>query len=124
VFGPNWWAGWSMIIPNAFLSQLFWFKKVRTNLTALFVISIFINVGMWFERYVIITSLANDYIPFAWGGMRPTWADWGILVFSFGWFGTWFLLFAKNMPIVAIQEVKELIPFPRKHGNAHAAGGH
>jgi molybdopterin-containing oxidoreductase family membrane subunit len=52
--------------------------------------------------------------------MRPTMYDWGILIGSFGWFGTWFLLFAKNMPIVAIQEIKELIPMPRKHGN----GGH
>jgi molybdopterin-containing oxidoreductase family membrane subunit len=120
VFGPNWWAGWAMIIPNAFLSQLFWFKKVRTNLTALFVISIFINIGMWFERYVIIQALANDYVPFAWGQMRPTFTDLGIFIGSFGWFGTWFLLFAKNLPIVAIQEIKELIPMPRRNGN----GGH
>ena len=63
-FGPMWWAGWTMIICNAFVSQLLWFRKIRTNLTALFVISIFINIGMWFERYVIIvSSLSNDYIP-------------------------------------------------------------
>ena len=55
-FGPNWWAGWTMIICNAFVSQLLWFKKIRTNLTALFVISIFINIGMWFERCVIIVD--------------------------------------------------------------------
>ena len=79
-FGPMWWAGWTMIICNAFVSQLLWFRKIRTNLTALFVISIFINIGMWFERYVIIvSSLSNDYIPWAWGQMNPTWADWGIL---------------------------------------------
>jgi Ni/Fe-hydrogenase subunit HybB-like protein len=65
-FGPQWWAGWSMIICNAFVSQLLWFRKIRTNLTSLFIISIFINIGMWFERYVIIaSSLSNDYLPYA-----------------------------------------------------------
>jgi Ni/Fe-hydrogenase subunit HybB-like protein len=114
-FGPMWWAGWSMIICNAFVSQLLWFKKIRTNLTSLFIISIFINIGMWFERFVIISSsLSNDYLPYAWGQPNPTWADWGILAGSFGWFGMWFLMFARSFPIVAIQEVKELIPFPRR----------
>ncbi|MGE0352587.1 MAG: NrfD/PsrC family molybdoenzyme membrane anchor subunit [Gemmatimonadales bacterium] len=116
-FGPQWWGGWTMIICNAFISQLLWFRKIRTNLTSLFVISIFINIGMWFERYVIIaSSLANDYIPYAWAVPSPTWADWGILLGSFGWFGMWFLMFARTFPIVAIQEVKELIPFPRRKG--------
>src|SRR3954451_19514953 len=119
-FGPMWWAGWTMIICNAFVSQLLWFRKIRVNLTALFVISIFINIGMWFERYVIIvSSLSNDYIPWAWDQLNPTWADWGILAGSFGWFGMWFLLFAKNFPIVAIQEIKEMIPMPRKRGGHH-----
>ena len=118
-FGPMWWAGWTMIICNAFVSQLLWFRKIRTNLTALFVISIFINIGMWFERFVIIvSSLSNDYMPWAWDTLNPTWADWGILAGSFGWFGMWFLLFAKNFPIVAIQEIKEMIPMPRNAGRA------
>jgi len=122
-FGPNWWAGWTMIICNAFVSQLLWFRKIRVNLTSLFVISIFINLGMWFERYVIVvSSLANDYVPYAWGQINPTWADWCILAGSFGWFGLWFTLFYKNFPIVAIQEIKEMIPMPRRkssHGGAH-----
>ena len=118
-FGPMWWGGWAMIIPNAFVSQLLWFRRIRTNLTSLFVISIFINIGMWFERYVIINSLTNDYIPYAWDQMNPTWADWGILAGSFGWFGMWFLLFAKNFPVVAIQEIKEFIPMPRKRAGGH-----
>jgi molybdopterin-containing oxidoreductase family membrane subunit len=113
--GPMWWAGWTMIICNAFVSQLLWFRKIRTNLTALFVISIFINIGMWFERYVIIaSSLSNDYLPYAWGQPTPTWADWGILLGSFGWFLMYFLLFARTFPIVAIQEIKEMIPMPRR----------
>ena len=119
-FGPLWWSGWTMIICNAFVSQLLWFKKIRQNLTALFVISIFINIGMWFERYVIISSsLANDFIPFAWDRMNPTWADWGILIGSFGWFGMYFLLFAKTFPVVAIQEIKEMIPMPRRKKGGH-----
>ncbi len=116
-FGPQWWAGWSMIICNAFVSQLLWFRKIRTNLTALFLISIFINIGMWFERFVIIaSSLSNDFLPFAWGQLNPTWADWGILMGSFGWFGMYFLLFARTFPVVAIQEIKEMIPMPRRKG--------
>ena len=88
-----------MIICNAFVSQLLWFRKIRTNLTSLFVISIFINIGMWFERFVIIvSSLSNDYMPWAWDQLSPTWADWGILAGSFGWFGMWFLLFAQELP--------------------------
>jgi molybdopterin-containing oxidoreductase family membrane subunit len=120
-FGPMWWGGWTMIICNAFVSQLFWFRKIRTNLTALFVISIFINIGMWFERYVIIvSSLSNDYDPWAWSQMTPTWADWGILLGSFGWFSMWFLLFARSFPVVAIQEIKEMIPMPRlRRGGGH-----
>ena len=123
-FGPAWWAGWTMIICNAFVSQLLWFKKIRTNLTSLFIISIFINLGMWFERYVIVTSsLSNDYVPYAWGQMNPTGAEWLVLLGSFGWFGLWFTLFYKNFPIVAIQEIKEMIPMPRRkassHGGAH-----
>jgi Ni/Fe-hydrogenase subunit HybB-like protein len=119
-FGPYWWAGWTMIICNPLVSQLLWFRKIRTNLTSLFVISIFVNIGMWFERFVIIvSSLSNDFVPWAWDQLNPTWADWGILAGSFGWFSMWFLLFAKNFPIVAIQEIKEMIPMPRKR----AAGG-
>jgi molybdopterin-containing oxidoreductase family membrane subunit len=119
-FGSMWWAGWTMIICNAFVSQLLWFRKIRTNLTALFIISIFINLGMWFERFVIIvSSLSNDYIPWAWSNANITWADWGILLGSFGWFSMWFLLFARSFPIVAIQEIKEMIPMPRKRTGGH-----
>ena len=122
-FGPQWWAGWSMIICNAFVSQLLWFKKVRTNLTALFVISIFINIGMWFERYVIIViSLTHEYMPFAWGDYRPSPTEMGILVGSFSWFCFWFLLFVRLLPPVAISEIKEVLPPPMRrvrHEGAH-----
>jgi len=115
-FGPFWWATWTMIICNAFLPQLLWLKTIRTNIQALFVISLFVNVGMWFERYVIITiSLAGEpYSPWANGLYNPTWADWGIMAGSFGWFFMWFLLFVKNFPAVSIAEVKEVLPPPRR----------
>ena len=72
------------------------------------------------NRYVIIvSSLSNDFVPWAWDTLSPTWADWGILAGSFGWFSMWFLLFAKNFPIVAIQEIKEMIPLPRLRGGHH-----
>ena len=70
---------------------------------------------------IVVSSLSNDYIPYAWGTINPTWADWCILAGSFGWFGLWFTLFYKNFPIVAIQEIKEMIPMPRRRA---AAGGH
>jgi molybdopterin-containing oxidoreductase family membrane subunit len=115
-----WWAGWTMILCNAGVSQLLWFRKIRTNLTALFLVSLFINLGMWFERFVIIAgSMSNDYDPYAWAVPALTWADWGILLGSFGWFLMYFLLFARTFPVVAIQELKEMIPFPRKHGAGH-----
>jgi molybdopterin-containing oxidoreductase family membrane subunit len=111
-----------MIICNAFLPLLLWFKKVRTNILALFVMSIFVNIGMWFERYVIIVvSLAGE--PFSEGSNAtydPSWADWGIMAGSFGWFFMWFLLFVKNFPSVSIAEVKEVLAPPRRA----AAGGH
>ncbi len=119
-FGPMWWAGWTMIICNAGVSQLLWFRKIRTNLTSLFLISLFINLGMWFERFVIIAgSMSNDYDPYAWANPAITWADWGILMGSFGWFLMYFLLFARTFPVVAIQEIKEMIPYPRKHAGGH-----
>jgi len=122
-FGPYWWATWTMLICNAFLPLLLWFKKIRTNLTALFVISIFVNIGMWFERYVIIVvSLAGDpYAPWANAVYNPTWADWGIMAGSFGWFFMWFLLFVKNFPAVSIAEVKEVLAPPRRAGAKGAA---
>jgi len=103
------------VLPLSLFSQ-----KLRRNTTWLFILSIFINLGMWFERFVIIaSSLSNDYLPQAWAVPVLTWADWGILIGSFGWFFMYFLLFARTFPVVAIQEIKEMIPYPRKHGGGH-----
>ena len=116
LFGPYWWASWTMLVCNAMVPVLLWFKRVRHSIPALFVISIFINIGMWFERFVIIvTSLSHEYEPFAWGVYRPSVTEVAILLGSFAWFGFWFLLFTRLLPPVAIAELKEVIP-PRFRG--------
>jgi len=109
------WVFWMMVTCNCIIPLLFWFKKVRTNLVSLFAISIVINIGMWFERFNIIASaLAHQFDPGAWTYYSPSWVELGILFGSFGWFFTWFLLFAKVMPSVAIAEVKEGLRPPLK----------
>ena len=118
-FGTYWWASWTMIICNGFLPLFLWSRKIRRSIPALFVLSLFVNLGMWFERFVIIvTGLSHEYEPYAMAHYSPSWADWLVLAGSFGWFFMWFLLFAKNFPTVSITEVKEIIPLPRK-GGAH-----
>lgn len=112
-FGPYWWAYWIMVACNVIFPQLFWFKKVRTNIIAMWIICVLVNVGMWFERFVIIiTSLTRDFIPSSWGMFKPTWVDMGMLVGSFGLFMTLFLLFLRFIPMVAIAEVKGVMPKP------------
>ncbi|MGE4606808.1 MAG: NrfD/PsrC family molybdoenzyme membrane anchor subunit, partial [Myxococcota bacterium] len=102
-FGPYWISTWIMIICNGVLPQLLWFKKLRVNVPFLFVLSVFINIGMWFERYVIIiTGLSREYVPAVWGVFVPSWPEMGILAGSFGFFCTFFLIFLKLFPIVAI----------------------
>ncbi len=108
--GPYWWAYWSMMTCNVISPQLFWFKKIRTNLAATFIISIIVNIGMWFERFVIIvTSLHRDFLPSSWGMFYPTWVDIGVYVFTFGLFFTAFFLFAKFFPVINIAEVKSIL---------------
>ncbi len=106
-FGNYAWAYWTMISCNVLFPQLFWFKKIRTNLTAMMIICVLVNVGMWFERFVIIcTSLARDFLPSAWGYFLPTPIDYMTLIGSFGLFFTLFLLFCRYLPMVAIAEEK------------------
>jgi Ni/Fe-hydrogenase subunit HybB-like protein len=124
-FGPYAWAYWTMISCNVISPQFFWFKRFRTNVPFMFVISIFVNIGMWFERYVIIvTSLHRDYLPSAWNYFRPTFVDVGIFVGSFALFFTLFLLFLRFLPMLAIAEVKGVLPEADPHfghdGHDHA----
>ncbi|HLG35131.1 MAG TPA: NrfD/PsrC family molybdoenzyme membrane anchor subunit [Bacteroidia bacterium] len=108
--GPYWWAYWTMMTCNVITPQLFWFKKIRTSLTASFIISIFINIGMWFERFVIIAvSLTRDYIPSAWTMYHPTFIEVGIFIGTIGFFFTCFLLFARVFPVIALNELKTIL---------------
>jgi Ni/Fe-hydrogenase subunit HybB-like protein len=98
---------WIMFICNAIVPQLFWFKKIRKNLLMLFIISIVINIGMWFERYnIIVTSLAKDYLPSSWASYSPSYVEVGIFVGTIGIFATGVLLFFRYIPMLAISEVK------------------
>jgi len=119
-FGPYWISTWCMIIFNVVFPQLLWIKKLRTNIPFLFVLCFFINLGMWFERYVIIiTSLSREFIPAAWGLYIPSWAELSVLTGSFCWFSMFFILFLKGGPIIAIAEVKEISIHEKAHGGAH-----
>merc|ERR1712100_588976 len=104
-----------MVFCNCLAPLVWWKRAWRRNYTILMVVSILINVGMWFERYNIIASaLAHQYDPAAWTLYTPNWVEMGIMIGSFGWFFLWFLLFIKIMPSVAIAEVKELVRPPLK----------
>lgn len=119
-FGPYWFSTWCMITFNVIFPQLLWIKRLRTNLPFLFVLCFFINLGMWFERYVIIiTSLSREYVTGAWGLYIVSPIELSILVGSFCWFSMWFLLFLKAFPVIAVHEVKELIIHGKEHGGAH-----
>ncbi|HUG00486.1 MAG TPA: NrfD/PsrC family molybdoenzyme membrane anchor subunit [Longimicrobiales bacterium] len=121
-FGDYWWATWIMITCNAFVPQLLWFRNVRTSIGALFTISIFINIGMWFERFVIIiVSLSHEYVPWQWGTYMPSWVEIAILAGSFAWFFMWFLLFIRLLPPISVAELKEVLPSPLRADGAAAA---
>ena len=116
VTGDYWWAGWSMITFNAIVPQLLWIKKIRQNLNAFFIISVFVNIGMWYERFVIIVpSLSHSYEPWKFWNMHMTWVDASLLLGSFGWFFMWFLLFLRYLPGLSMAEIKEVLPPPMKH---------
>jgi Ni/Fe-hydrogenase subunit HybB-like protein len=120
VFGQYWWAGWTMIICNAVIPQLLWFKRFRLNLNAFFVISILVNIGMWFERFVIIVpSLARSYEPWKFMNYHMSLTEAAILLGSFGWFFMWFLLFLRFLPGLSIAEIKEVLPPPLKNAERY-----
>jgi len=106
-FGPYWWAYAIMVSCNVLSPQIFWVKSLRTNVAVTFVMSIFVNIGMWFERFVIIaTSLHRDYMPSSWGYFKPTFVDICTFIGTFGFFMTMFLLFLRFIPCIALSEVK------------------
>lgn len=108
--GPYAWAYWIMMTCNVITPQLFWIKKIRRNLTATFIISIFVNIGMWFERFVIVvTSLHRDFLPSSWSMYSPSLVEVGLFLGTLGLFFTAFLLFIRAFPVIAIAEVKSVL---------------
>lgn len=108
--GPYWWAYASMMTCNVISPQLMWFKKLRTSLIFTFIISIVVNIGMWFERFVIIvTSLHRGHLPSTWSMFYPTWVDIGVFVGTLGIFSVLYLLYARYFPVLAISEVKTIL---------------
>jgi molybdopterin-containing oxidoreductase family membrane subunit len=109
---------WIMVICNTIIPLLFFFKRVRTTIALLFGISIIINIGMWYERFVIIiTSVSHDFIPHAWGLYSPTFIEFGIMIGAFCLFFFLFFLFVKHLPSVSMTEMKELLEEEAHHGN-------
>jgi len=121
-FGPYAWAYWIMVSCNVLIPQLFWFRKIRRSIPLMLIIVIFVNVGMWFERFVItVTSLNRDFLPSSWAYFTPTMYDIGLLIGSFGFFFTLVILFTKSLPVVSISEVKAVADGaqPTHHGGAY-----
>jgi molybdopterin-containing oxidoreductase family membrane subunit len=117
-FGPMWWGFWIMVLGNCLAPQLLWWRRNRTHLPTLFVITILINIGMWFERFVIIVqSLNANFDPWVWrDGYHPTVIEYGITAGSFAWFFLYFLLFLRFLPTFSIAELKEILPAPLRRG--------
>ncbi|MEO8255989.1 MAG: quinol:electron acceptor oxidoreductase subunit ActD [Acidobacteriota bacterium] len=112
-FGPLAWGYWIMVACNVLLPHLFWFVRVRRTLIAVFIISLLINVGMWFERFIIIvSSLERDFLPSRWTSYQPSSIEIATLIGSFGLFFTCFLLFCRFVPVIAIAEIKGVLEPP------------
>lgn len=108
--GPYWWVYASLMFCNIITPQFLWFKKIRTNLSWTFVISIIVNIGMWFERFMIIeTSVHRDYLPSSWSMFYPTHIDIGIFVGTIGIFFVFFFLFTRYFPVMALNELKSIL---------------
>jgi molybdopterin-containing oxidoreductase family membrane subunit len=112
--GPYWWSYWGLILTNVAIPQLLWSSKVRASVVALWLLSIVINVGMWLERFVIIvTSLHRDFLPSSWGMYSPTIWDWATYLGTIGLFLTLLLLFIRFLPMIAIFEMRTMVPAAR-----------
>lgn len=126
--GPFAWSYWIMVSCNVISPQVLWFRKLRRSPIFLFIMSIFVNIGMWFERFVIVLSLEADFLPSSWGMYTPTIIDILTLIGSFGLFFTLFLLFCRFIPFIAIAEVKGVLPQANPHfydqHHAAPASGH
>jgi molybdopterin-containing oxidoreductase family membrane subunit len=112
------WAYWMLLACNAVTPQFLWIKKVRTNVVALFVIAVIVNVGMWLERFVIVvTSLSHDFLPSSWDSYSPTVWDWGLYVGTIGLFLALLFLFIRFLPMISIFEMRTLVPSGERKGH-------
>jgi molybdopterin-containing oxidoreductase family membrane subunit len=119
--GPYAWCFYLMVLCNVLTPQIFWSKRARTSIPILFVASILVNIGMWFERFVIIVvGLHRNFLPSGWGMFIPTKIDIGVLVGVFGLFFTLFLLFIRALPMIAMWEIKGIASHEAMHANGHA----
>ena len=119
-FGPYWWASWTMFTCNVLMPQLFWVRAFRRNIWTVYFVSMCANAGMWFERFVIfVIALHRDFLPSAWRMYYPTWVDVFTFIGSHGIFITLFLLFIRFLPMVAISEVKSVLPEADPHHRPH-----
>ncbi|MCX7979236.1 MAG: polysulfide reductase NrfD, partial [Bdellovibrionaceae bacterium] len=119
-FGDYGWSYWIMVCCNVIIPQVFWFKSARRSIPIMFVVSIFVNIGMWFERYVItITSLHNDFLPANWGNYAWSFYDGAILAGSFGMFLTIFLLYLRVFPAISIAEMKPILNVGKDQKGGH-----
>jgi hypothetical protein len=110
MFGPYWYMYWALILFNILVLQVLWFRAVRTNVVALFVVAICVNIGMWLERYVIVVvSLSRDFMPSAWGRYSATFWDYGVFIGSIGLFFAALFLFVRFLPMISIFEMRELV---------------
>ena len=123
-FGPLAWGYGVMVACNVLVPQALWFTRVRRHLVVVFIISLLINVGMWFERFVIIVaSLQREYVPAMWSNYIPTSIEIATLIGTLGLFFTCFLLFCRFIPVIAIAEVKGVLDDPHGSGTAHTRAG-
>src|ERR1043166_4925366 len=117
------WAYWCMMFCNVISPQIFWSKKMRNNLIVVFIVCMFVNMGMWFERFVIIvTSLAQDFLPSSWHHYHPSWVEQWTFIGTFGIFLSLFLLFMRFLPMIAMSEVKIVTPEADPHHHVEGSG--
>jgi Ni/Fe-hydrogenase subunit HybB-like protein len=110
VFGIYWWSYFGMMFCNVISPQLFWSRSIRRSIWWTFFLSVVVNIGMWFERFVIIaTTLARDFLPSSWSYYSPTWVEISIFTGTIGLFFTLYLIFTRVAPVVAIAEVKSIL---------------
>jgi Ni/Fe-hydrogenase subunit HybB-like protein len=121
-FGPYWKMYWMLILCNGLAPQLMWIKRCRTSAGWLFFTAMFVNVGMWLERFVIIpVSLHRDFLPSSWGMYHGTRWDWAMYIGSIGLFFFLLFLFLRFLPMISIFEMRTMLPEAQAHSEE---GGH